>query len=278
MKQMTRKPEAEKIDGVQVTNELIDSFLKELAGKGRRPASVRAYQGVLAGLFDDLPGDKLLTENTAGEWRQHLKDKGYSPRTVNTRLSVLNSFLGYLGRREWQYTDALTAPAKDIQPELTRSEYLRLLQAAKHLGRERTYLLIKTMGGAGVRLQELGQLTVEAVRRGGVQAEHYGCKRQIRLPILLRDELIAYAGREGIDSGPVFVTKEGSPMLRSSVWNSVNSVASTARVQPEKANPRCLQRMYQTTYQGVWDNVAALTEQAYQRMLEEEQLTVGWDE
>ena len=67
-------------------------------------------------------------------------------------------------------------------------------------------------------------------------------------------------------------------MLRSSVWNSVNSVASTARVQPEKANPRCLQRMYQTTYQGVWDNVAALTEQAYQRMLEEEQLTVGWDE
>ena len=264
--------------GLPITDELIDGFLKELTGKGRRPASVRAYRSVLEGFCDDLPGDKLLTERTAEEWRGRLKDRGYSPRTVNTRLSVLNSFLGYLGRREWQYTDAPDALKADIQPELTRSEYLRLLQAAKHLGRERTYLLIKTMGGAGVRLQELGQLTVEAVRRGGVQAEHYGCKRQIRLPRLLREELIAYAGREGIDSGPVFVTKEGAPMLRSSVWNSVNSMASTARVQPEKANPRCLQRMYQTTYQGVWDNVAALTEQAYQRMLEEEQLTVGWEE
>ena len=272
----------EKTKKIHLTYELIESFLEELDRTSHSPGSVKAYRTALRALYESMPHEKLLDTTTAQAWREYLESQGYAPRTIRSRLSMLNSFLHYLGRGEWQFDQPSVqlpvAPEDDIQPELTRSEYLRLLQAAKHLGRERTYLLIKTMGGAGVRLQELGQLTVEAVRRGGVQAEHYGCKRQIRLPILLRDELIAYAGREGIDSGPVFVTKEGSPMLRSSVWNSVNSVASTARVQPEKANPRCLQRMYQTTYQGVWDNVAALTEQAYQRMLEEEQLTVGWNE
>ena len=94
MKQTEMRVQEGKTGDLYVTDELIDAFLKELTGKGRRPASVRAYQGVLTGLRDDLPGNKLLTENTAEEWRQRLKDKGYSPRTVNTRLSVLNSFLG----------------------------------------------------------------------------------------------------------------------------------------------------------------------------------------
>ena len=44
----------------------------------------------------------------------------------------------------------------------------------------------------------------------------------------------------------------------------------------EKANPRCLWKMYQETCQGIRANVAVLIEQSYQRMLEDEQLSMGW--
>ena len=108
-----------------------------------------------------------------------MEEKGFSHRTVNAQMSVLNTFLRYLGHRDWQ-VDEFVREVNDIQPELTRAEYLRLLSAAKRMGKEKTYLLIKTMGGAGVRVQELSQVTVEAVIQGMTKTE---IKRYLRLLI-----------------------------------------------------------------------------------------------
>ena len=113
-------------------------------------------------LYRYLPGDKIIGEATAPLWKRHLEEKGFSPATVNSHLSVWNSFLQYLGRRQWQMED-FNRETERIQPELSRREYLRLLAAAKQLGKEKSYLLIKTLGGAGMRIQELPQLTVEAL-------------------------------------------------------------------------------------------------------------------
>ncbi len=82
---------------------------------------------------------------------------------------MLNSFLLYMGKKEWQSSDFCRG-LNDIQPELSRTEYKRLLQAAKLLGKERTYLLIKTMGGAGVRVQELLQILLYT-GSGGIRRE-----------------------------------------------------------------------------------------------------------
>ena len=52
------------------------------------------------------------------------------------------------------------------RPELSRREYLRLLKTARIMKRERTYFLIKTICSTGVRVQQLPQVTVEAVEAG----------------------------------------------------------------------------------------------------------------
>lgn len=49
-----------------------------------------------------------------------------------------------------------------------------------------------------------------------------------------------------------------------------------AQVVEEKGTPRCLRKMYQATREGIERNVALLVERAQDRLLEEEQLTVGW--
>ena len=46
----------------------------------------------------------------------------------------------------------------------------------------------------------------------------------------------------------------------------------------EKANPRCLWKMYQETCRGIRANIAVLIEQSYQKILEDEQLAMGWKE
>ena len=163
-------------------------------------------------------------------------------------------------------------------PELTRREYLRLLNTARMLKRERTYFLIKTICCAGVRVQQLSQLTVEAVEAGSAVIRGQCGSQVLHIPPVLREELLAYAGRHGIRSGPVFITRNGSPINRSNVSDSIRRLCRDAQVPEEKGNPRCLLKLHQATYRNIQNSVAVLIEQAYDRMLEEEQLSAGWEE
>ncbi len=131
-----------------------------------------------------------------------------------------------------------------------------------------------------MRIQELPQLTVEAVKLGVVELEYHNSrqKRMLHLPEGLKEELLDFAKREGRSHGPVFSSSEGMPMARSSVNYFINIVCHDARVAEEKANPRCLWKMYQETCRGIRANIAVLIEQSYQKILEDEQLAMGWKE
>lgn len=260
-----------------ISQERIEDFLAFLGEKGRGDSSVQSYRRILTELYRYLPEEKNIGEGTGQEWKAHLEEIGLQPATVNTYMSVWNSFLRYLGRREWQLED-FNREQENVQPELSRAEYLRLLSAAKHLGKEKSYLLIKTLGGAGMRIQELPQLTVEAVELGVVELEYHNSRqrRVLHLPEGLRGELLDFARREGRSCGPVFSSPEGAPMARSSVNYFINIVCHDAQVAEEKANPRCLWKMYQETCRVIRSNVAVLIEQSYQRILEDEQLAMGW--
>ena len=101
-----------------------------------------------------------------------------------------------------------------MQPELTRTEYLRLLQTARALNRERVYLLVKLFGTTGLTVQELEKVTVEAVREGKLTIQFNRNKQMLRIPEGLQQELLDYAKRSGYLTGPIFLTKDGTPMSR----------------------------------------------------------------
>ena len=46
---------------------------------------------------------------------------------------------------------------------------------------------------------------------------------------------------------------------------------------PEKATPRCLWNMYQSTRQDILRTISILADQAYDRLLAQEQQLAGWD-
>ena len=159
-----------------------------------------------------------------------------------------------------------------IQPELTRAEYLRLLSAAKTAGKERDYLIIKTIALTGVRAAELVAMTVEDVERGRVT----NGEENRRIPTVLRQELLDYAARNGILSGPLFRGNRETGMCRSRVTLALNSLAGPARVDEKKCNPRCLRRLYQQTQEQYQEMAQTIVDQARERMLENEQRVYGW--
>ena len=88
-----------------ITPEKIEEFLAFLEEKGRGDSSLQSYRRILTELCRYLPEEKVIGEGTGQEWKSHLEKMGFQPATVNTHMSVWNSFLRFLGRREWQLED-----------------------------------------------------------------------------------------------------------------------------------------------------------------------------
>ena len=66
-------------------------------------------------------------------------------------------------------------------------------------------------------------------------------------------------------------------MSRTYVTSAIRNLCMVAKVPVEKGNPRCLRRLYLAGRKAIEDNIALLVEQALERQLDEEQLTVGWE-
>lgn len=263
--------------GLLLTAAIVESYLSTLETRGYTEGTIKRYRNSLAHLLEDLPEDKRLKRGTLAWWREYLQKKGYAARTINHFISAANSLLEFLDLREFQL-GAQLQPKEEFQPELTRAEYLCLLQTAKTLNRERVYLLVKLFATTGLPLQELPKVNVEAVEAGRVAVASGNVRQIVQIPECLRQELLAYAKRSGRGTGPIFLTREGTPMCRTNVTTGIRQLCAAARVPEEKGNPRCLKRLYHTTRTAVEANISLLVEQAMDRQLENEQLTVGWEE
>lgn len=262
----------------QMTQGKIQQFLCSLKERGCAVDTIKSYRQNLQRFFRDLPDDKIVYPFTASRWREGLIEEGYQPATVNQRLSTVNSFLEYIGLREYQAIRQLDVSCS-VQPEITRNEYLRLLSAAKLQNKERTYMLVKVFATLGISIQALPDITVEAIYNGRVilptgKTTHY----MITLPRVLQKELIFFIKRNQIQNGPIFLSGSGKCLNRSMITKCIQGLAGDAQVAPEKCNPRCLRKLYQTTRHGIENSFAQLCEQTYERLLETEQLTVGWEE
>ena len=191
-----------------VTWEEVCRYLDSLAARGRRRETIQVYRPKLEAFYHFLPEDKRVAADTLELWRAALLREGYSPGTANTHVSAANGLLAYLGRRDLQLIGQLDTE-EEIQPELSRTEYLRLLATARNLGRERTYLMVKVFALTGIRVSELNRVTVRAVEEGRVLTACDGRAQYVLIPACLRKELTVYLRRVGITAGPVFVTLTG---------------------------------------------------------------------
>lgn len=198
--------------------------------------------------------------------------EGCASATVNMRISAANGYLAFVGRRDLQLLNQLEKKQAEV-PELTRTEYLRLLQTARALGNGTGYFIIKLFGDTGIRPQDLPKVTVEAVKTGEIDL---GEGVSLRLPDCLCEELLVFAKQQGKAAGPLIAQRDGRPMARTQVNKQIERLCHDAQVSEEKASPKVLRQLYRQTYGEIEQNIAILIRQAYDHLLEAEQASIGW--
>ena len=262
--------------GILLTPEQMERFLEKYAHLQETQSK---YRYCLRQFYLALPEEKCIRRGTLEWWRDQLLADGYAPRSVNVNLSVVNAYLGFVGHREYQTTEFVPIPRETEQrSELTRDEYLRLLDTARALKKERLYLQIKTIICPGLSISDLLGLTVEMVLQGQVVCGDGQAQQFIRLPECLQKELLAYAQQQGRERGYVFVTRNGCLMNRSNVFRAMQQLCKEAQVAEGKGTPSCMKRLYQSTLFEVKDTIAQLIAQEMDKIVEEEQSKIGWQE
>lgn len=226
------------------------------------PATIQKYTKALARFFADTGAGDTPDRETVAAWRDSLTAKGYTPATVNAMLAAVND-----------YQESIDNPAGKAKPlkrqrrifadpgrELSRAEYFRLLNAARSTGNKRSQLLLETICSTGIRVSELQFITAEAVRRHKASIRCKGKCREILLPAELCHRLTRWCQKRHIHTGPVFLSRQGKPLCRVTVWKLLKALCSRANVAWKKVFPHNLRHLFAATFYNACKDVVRLAD------------------
>lgn len=244
----------------KITAKSIKLFKDNLINEEKAQSTIYKYLHDVNEFQIWLNGQELC-KTTILIYKSHLCDH-YAPTSVNATLSSLNSFFNFM---EWYDLRVKNLKIQkqifaSTDKELNKSEYTRLLQAAKQKEDERLYLLLQTICSTGIRISEVQYITVEAVFQGVAKINCKNKYRKIFLPKQLCQILKNYIRQKKIKSGSVFVTKNGNPLDRSNIWHDMKKLCSIANVSENKVFPHNLRHLFARTYYNSQKDIARLAD------------------
>ena len=240
----------------KITDKNIENFKRYLQNEERAAATTEKYIRDILAFCVWLAG-KEIDKSVVLDYKEYLTET-YAPASVNSILSSLNSFFAFMS---WHDCHVKTLKIQRqifarSEKELTKAEYERLLNAAQSKGDERLYLLMQTICSTGIRVSELRFITVEAVMKENATIRCKGKMRMIILPRQLCIALKKYIRRQNIQSGSVFVSKNG----RSNIWRMLKALCESAGVSKDKVFPHNFRHLFARTFYSLQKDVVRLAD------------------
>ena len=245
----------------KLTDRSINEFNSYLKVEEKSENTIEKYIRDVRSFANFLNGQDVSKEIVIA-YKESLLKENYAVRSINSMLASLNSFFSFLGWLDCK-VKAIKLQRQIYCPEekeLTKQEYMRLLNAAKKKGNERLNLILQTICGTGMRVSELQFITVEAVRFGEAVVSLKGKTRTVFIVRELQKKLLRYAAEQGIKSGSIFVTRTGKPMSRTNIWREMKKLCEDANVNPNKVFPHNLRHLFARVFYGIEKDIAKLAD------------------
>ena len=254
-------PEVNTRKGRILTETQIAAFAVYLKSEEKSENTIEKYMRDVRA-FCAYVGEAEMTKETVIAYKNKLLSENYAARSVNSVLASINSLLSFLGWADLK-VKSIKLQRQIYCPEekeLTKAEYIRLVNTAKQKGNERLNLLIQTICGTGIRVSELQYITVEAVKCNEAVVSLKGKTRSVFIVRELQKKLLRYAAEQKISSGAIFITRSGKPMSRTNIWREMKSLCVEAGVNPQKVFPHNLRHLFARTFYGIEKDIAKLAD------------------
>ena len=238
----------------------IFKFIQFLQEQGASSGTMEKYRRDVRRLSQWLDGKSVSQENIT-RWKEVLLEQGLNHTTVNSMLAAANAFFRFAG---WEFRAKFLRVKRKIfrdpARELTRQEYLRLVETALKQGFHRLALLMETICATGIRVSEAAFITVEAAKEGKAEIYLKGKVRTILLPHKLCRKLLQYAKKQKTASGGIFLTRSGKTLSRKQIWAEMKALCQKAGVTPGKVFPHNLRHLFARTFYQASRDVVKLAD------------------
>ncbi len=244
-----------------LTDKLVAEFSAHLKNEEKSKNTTEKYLRDVRLFAAHFRGTEITKEMVIA-YKSKLLAEHYAVRSVNSMLASLNSLFTFLG-----WSDCKVKSMKlqrqiycPEEKELTKAEYLRLVNTAKRKGKERLNLILQTICGTGIRVSELEYITVEAAKSGKAVVALKGKTRSVFLVKELQKKLLRYATEQNISSGTIFITRNGKPLSRTNIWREMKGLCQEAGVHPQKVFPHNLRHLFARVFYGIEKDIAKLAD------------------
>ena len=230
---------------MRITQQGIDEFLNGVRNREASKNTLTAYRQDITSL-QKFAGGREITKEIMLQYKEHLA-ANYKTETANRRLRTARQFLSAGGAGA---AAVKPIPVKrNLTPEnlMTISDLERLLRYADKLKRPRERAIIETLAGTGIRYSELQFITYEAVKSGVTTVTNKGAVRDVPLQPV-KKILMNYCREQGITSGIIFRTRNGTPVSNSQLSRKLKEIAGAARVNKKKIHCHNFRHLFSVHY------------------------------
>lgn len=186
----------------------------------------------------------------------------YKTSSANSIISSLNCFFKFIGKQNLAISQIKVQKnvfcSKD--KELSKFEYLKLVNSANSSCNHRLSLILQTICGTGIRVSELKYITIDAATCGKSTVFSKGKTRTFFIVKKLQKMLLSYIKQNNITYGSIFVTKNGKPVNRSNVWRDMKKLCKSAGVSKTKVFPHNLRHLFAKTFYKIDKDISKLAD------------------
>lgn len=209
-----------------------------------------AYSGSIRIFFS------LYTEITVENLKKYRSFliKHYRPSTINQRIHGMNCYLQFLSDHcQDRYPELINfrlhsvkIPRRSFKDSIISNEDCALLE--KKLKEERYdfwYFVVRFLVTTGARVSELTQIKVEHLNCGYLDLYSKGGKmRRIYIPDALCQEAIPWCKQRGLDSGFIFLRKNGQPVTARGIHSQLKHFAYKYGINPDTTYPHSFRHRF----------------------------------
>lgn len=148
-----------------ITNSMIGDFESYLRLDEKSDNTIEKYIRDVKAFFE-FARAREISKTVVMEFKASLAEN-YEVTSANSMIAAVNAFLRFMG-----WVDCCIKQFKvqkkafcSEEKELTKEEYVRLVNVTKEKGNERLNLILQTICGTGIRVSELQFITVEEFAR-----------------------------------------------------------------------------------------------------------------
>lgn len=222
----------------------LDDWEKELKLNELAEKTIINYIGDVQKFLDFIKDDNEITKEHLINYKIQLKEKGFKESSISRKIISINKFFSFCDI-DLKVKNIKVQSKNTLENLLTEKELKGILKQCEQQKEYQILFIVKTLTLTGIRYNELQAVTVEACKNKKLKIDNKGKIREVPLEGNLAKDLLQFAKSQNINTGMIFITKNGTFIKNEQFSRKLKKVVGKAHfIKLSKVHPHAFRHFF----------------------------------